>query len=289
MNRRSFIAALGTGGVLGLSGCLGVAGLDEHVATPVGVSQDARDDTGYELTNIEPLTISERVGAAGYAEEIVVENYLAEHEKAVDMGPLGQQRGAVFVVLSTPQISILGQQVNPIEDKSTDELVALVAENYDGIHNVHHEGDDEVTILDQQVTESTFTADANFDGQNVEVNLHVTEAVETASDLVVAIGVYPQRLERSERGHVQTLMEAISTDAIDVGDADRESDDRSDADGGNDDDDDDDGDGDGDGDADDSSESDDGTEDDDGGDDGSDGGEGDDEDGIVGGVSSISM
>lgn len=286
MNRRSFIAALGTGGVLGLSGCLGVAGLDEHVATPVGVGQDARDDTGYGLTGVDALTIAEQVGAAGYAEEIVVENYLAEHEKAVDMGPLGQQRGAVFVVLSTPQISILGQQVNPIEDKSTDELVELVAENYDGIHNVHHEGDDEVTILDQRVTESTFTADASFDGQNVEVNLHVTEAVATAADLVVAIGVYPQRLERFERDNVQTLMEAISTDAVDVGNADGENGGRS---GGDDGGDGDDGDADSD-DADDSSESDDGAEDGDGGDDdGSDDGEtGDDEGGILGGVNSIS-
>ncbi|RQG95378.1 DUF6517 family protein [Natrarchaeobius chitinivorans] len=215
MHRRTLLAGIGSAGAIGLAGCLGVAGLDEHTANPVGVEEDARSDTGYEQSEPENLVIEESVGAVGYSEGVRVTNYLIEHEKAVDMGPLGEQRGAVFIVLSTPQISVVGQQVNPVEDKSTEELVELVASNYDGIGNVQHERDDDVSILGSSVTESIFVADAEFSGQDVEVNLHITEAVETDDDLVVSIGVYPRDLERRERENIETLMEAVSED-VDV-------------------------------------------------------------------------
>ncbi|MFC6837849.1 DUF6517 family protein [Halomarina ordinaria] len=215
MNRRELIAGLGTAGAIGLAGCLGVAGVDEHTATAVGVEKEARRETGYEQSEPEELVIEESVGAMGYSEDVIVTNYLVEHEKTVDMGPLGDQRAAVFIVLSTPQISVVGQQVNPVEDKSTKELVELVASNYDGLSNAQHETDEEVSIMDSSVTESVFVADAEFDGQEVEVNLHVTEAVKTADDLVVSIGVYPRELGRQERENIKTLMEAISVD-VDV-------------------------------------------------------------------------
>lgn len=217
MDRRTFLAGIGSGALCSLAGCLGAAGMTEHVATPTGVEASAREETGYELQEVEELPITEPVDLAIYSEEIVVYNYLAEHEKSVDMGPLGEQRGAVFVVLATPQISIAGRQFNPVEDKSAEELVELVVANYDGLANVSHESDDEVTVLGESTTKVTFVADAEFDGQDVEVNLHVTEAVATADDLIVSIGVYPRELEQQERENVVTLIESISEDA-DLGD-----------------------------------------------------------------------
>ncbi|RQG99380.1 DUF6517 family protein [Natrarchaeobius oligotrophus] len=225
MNRRTLLAGIASAGLVGAAGCLEAAGLAEHASGAVGVEDEARSETDYELTAVEELTIEESVGALGYSETVVVRNQLTEHEKAVDMGPLGRLRGAVFMVLSTPRISIAGRQVNPVEDKSTEELVDLVVANYDGIDDVVHESDGEVTVLGESTTMSTFAADAEFDGSDVEVYLHVTEAVSAGDDLVVAIGVYPRDLERQERENVVTLMEAVSDDVDFEGEDDAGSDD----------------------------------------------------------------
>ncbi|MFC4439079.1 MULTISPECIES: DUF6517 family protein [Natrialbaceae] len=213
MNRRHVIAGVGSIGLGSLAGCLGLVGLDEHEASPAGVEPSVRDDTGYEQTDVDDLRIEEEVGVSALSETVVVTNYLTEHEKAVDMGPLGEQRGATFVILSTPKISIAGQNVNPVEDKSTAELVELVADNYDDIGDVEHVEDEEATVLEQSATMSTFVADAEFNGSSVDVNLHVTEAVETDDDLLVTIGVYPQRVESQEEPNVRSLVEHVIEDA----------------------------------------------------------------------------
>ena len=210
MNRRTVLAGLGVTGLASLSGCLGLVGLDKHESSPAGVTAAAREETGYEQTAIEPLTVEREVGPTN--EAVTVTNYMTTHEKAVDMGLLGRQRGAVFNVLTTPQVSILGRELNPIEEMSTQELVTLVRQNYDGIGNIEHQADTDVTLLDQSTTQSRFTADAEFSGQDVSVNVHITEAVEANEDLLVTIGVYPEYIQRFEESNITALTEAVTTD-----------------------------------------------------------------------------
>lgn len=212
MNRRAFVAGVGSLSVAGLAGCLGVVGLDVHESSPGGVAGAALEATGYQRTNVEDLVVEEDVGILGYTERIVVRNYVTEHEKAVDLEPLGSQRAAVFTVLTTPKIGFAGRNDNPVEDMSTAELVDLMASNYDDIDDVTHESDETVTILEQSTTQSKFTADASFDGVPLEVDLHVTEAVETDDDLLVAIGVYPKPVAVEEEGNVRELLEGIVAD-----------------------------------------------------------------------------
>ncbi|TMT85880.1 hypothetical protein E2L06_04440 [Haloterrigena sp. H1] len=210
MNRRTVLAGLGATGLAGLSGCLGLVGLAEHESSPAGVEAAAREETGYEQTGIEPLSVEREVGPTN--ETVTVTNYMTSHEKAVDMRQLGRQRGAVFNVLTTPQVSILGRELNPIEEMSTQELVDLVRQNYDGIANIKHTDDTDVTVLGQSTTQSRFTADAEFDGRDLPVNVHITEAVEADTDLLVTIGVYPEYVQRLEESNVRSLTEAVTTD-----------------------------------------------------------------------------
>ena len=201
-------------GLAGLAGCLGLVGMDEHAAEPAGVDPEVLDSTGYDVTGVEELGIEESVSLVVYDETVVVRNYLTEHEKGVDMGPLlGTQRGAVFMLLTTPQVSVLGQELNPIGDMDTAELVELVEENYDDISDITHDADDEIDILDQSVTQSRFSADARFDGVDVDVFLHITEAVEYGDDLLVAIGVYPEQVRSQEEENVLELMRGVIEDA----------------------------------------------------------------------------
>lgn len=209
MKRRRVIAGAGSLGLASLAGCLGLAGLDEHEASPAGIDPSVRSDTGYEQTAIDDLRIEESVGVSALSDEVVVTNYLTEHEKAVDMGPLGEHRGAEFTILSTPKVGVAGRNFNPVEDNSASELVELIATNYDGIGNVERVADNEVTMLDQSTNMSTFTADAEFGGTDVDVNVHVTEAVETDDDLLVTIGVYPTHLESREEANVRSLIDGV--------------------------------------------------------------------------------
>ncbi|QCC57937.1 DUF6517 family protein [Natrinema thermotolerans] len=210
MNRRTVIAGLGAAGLAGLSGCLGLLGMDEHESSPAGVTSEARAETGYEQTAIEPLGIERDVGPTN--ETVTVTNYMTKHEKRVGIQGLGERRAAVFNVLTTPQVSILGQELNPVEEMSTEELIDLVRSNYDGIDNVSHDEDATVTILGESTTKSRYSADAEFDGRDVAVDVHITEAVEADDDLLVTIGVYPEPLQGREAPNVATLTEAVTTD-----------------------------------------------------------------------------
>jgi len=211
INRRRLLAGAAAAAGIGLAGCLGDEPV-EFAAEPVGVTADARESTGYERAGVEEQVVRREVEAAGQSREVVVTNYRTTYEKAVDLGPIGERRAALFTALSTPQVELLGREFNPVAELSTGELVERVQEGYDGIGNVEHDADAEVSILGQSVVRSRFTAEAEFDGVAVDVYLHVTEAVEAGEDLVVTVGAHPRQLAGEEE-HVVALMRGIDPDA----------------------------------------------------------------------------
>jgi hypothetical protein len=211
MDRRQFVVGVGTAVTASLGGCLGViTGSEpaEFEATPPAVDDSALSETGYESAGVEEIVVERQVEAGGQSREVVVTNYMAQYEKAVDLGPLGEQRAALFTALTTPQVDVLGQEFNPIADMSTRELAQRVQGQYEGIEDIQHQEDSDVTIHDQTTTQSTFTAQATLSGQPVDIILHVSEAVELGEDLVVTVGAYPERLSGEEQ-NVLALMEAV--------------------------------------------------------------------------------
>ncbi|WP_254523344.1 DUF6517 family protein [Natrinema caseinilyticum] len=211
MNRRNALAGLGAAGLAGLSGCLGLIGMAQHESTPAGVEETTRDETGYEQTDVKEISVEKDVPGGGLTGTVSVANYMTKHEKAVEIPLVGRQRGAVFNVLTSPKVSLLGKQLNPVEDMSTKELIGLVENNYSGIGNIQHESDTDVTVRDQSTTQSRFTADAKFDGQSVTVDFLITKAVDADDDLLVTIGVYPKQLRSQEEPNVTALAEAATT------------------------------------------------------------------------------
>ncbi len=215
MYRREVVTGASVLGVASLAGCLGVLDMDEHNARPAGVDRSVLDETGYDQTAVEELGIEEEFDMMLYTESVSVRNYLTEHEKAVDLGPVGDLRAAVFIVITTPQVSIAGREFNPVEELSTEDLVELVSENYGEI-DIHSEGDEwELDVLDQTTTVGQFEADAEFEGEDLDVLVHVAEAVETDDDHVISVGVYPEETRGQETDNVDSLMQAIIEDAHD--------------------------------------------------------------------------
>lgn len=209
MKRRELLAGAGGLAAVGTAGCLGVVGLDEHEATPAGVEASVRDETGYEQVDIEEAVVERTFEIAGTSQEVRVTNYLTEHEKAIDLGPLGSVRAAAFALLTSPQISIAGQGLNPIADMSSEELIGQIEADFDAINDPEHVADETVSLLDQETTGSLFEAEAEFEGMTVDVNIHITESVRTADDHLVTIGVYPVPVQDVEEDNIAALRSGI--------------------------------------------------------------------------------
>jgi len=131
--------ALGLAGVVGLAGLAGCTALDvatggepaEFAAGTATVADDTLSETGYELNEVSDQTVSREFEVAGQTREARVTNTIAEYDKAVEV--LGERyQAAVFAALTTPQVEVLGQSFNPIDDLSPDERAELIADRYEG-------------------------------------------------------------------------------------------------------------------------------------------------------------
>lgn len=215
MNRRSLLAGTAAAGVVGLSGCLStvLGGLTSLESTPAGVSQSALESTGYDAAGVSEIVTEREVDIAGQSEIIAVTNYLTEYEKTIGIEAIAEQAVATFAILSTPKLDVVGQTLNPVEEMSPRELVDLIADNYDNLGGIEHDTDETVTVLDQSIIQSRFTAQASLSGFPIELNLHVTEAVERGDDLLVTIGVYPRQFQTVEAANARELAESVTADA----------------------------------------------------------------------------
>lgn len=212
MKRRTLLAGTAAAGLAGLSGCIGplLRTVTSLESTPGAIRRDALDETDYEQVGIEEIVTEREVGAAGYAETITVTSHLTNYEKQVGIEAIAEQPTATIALFSTPKLEVAGRTLNPVADMSTREIVELVGDNYDNIDNIEEDAEETVTILDQSVTKTRFVADATFAGFDIELDLHVTEAVSRGSDLIVVLGVYPRRLRAAEAETVRELTEAVS-------------------------------------------------------------------------------
>lgn len=212
MNRRALLAGTATASVFGLAGCLsGVLDTVTNLeSSPAGVSQSALDTTGYEAVGIEEIVTEETVDAAGQSETINVTSYLSRYDKQVGIDGIAEQPTAIFAVLSTPQLEVAGETFNPVGEMSAREVADLLADNYDAISGIEPDSEETITILDQSTTKSRFTADADFSGVPLELDVHVTEAVERDDDFLVSLGVYPRLARVIEGENARTLAESIT-------------------------------------------------------------------------------
>lgn len=215
MKRRVLLAGTAAASIVGVSGCLsGVLNTVTSLeSTPAGVSQSALDAAGYEAIGIEEIVTEETVEVAGQSETIAVTSYLSNYEKQIGIEGVSEQATATFAVLSTPKLEIAGRTMNPVGEMSGKEVVELIGDSYESIDGIEHDSDETVSILDQSTTKSRFVAEASFRGLPLELDIHVTEAVDRGDDLLVAIGVYPQQFRMAEAANVRDLAESITAES----------------------------------------------------------------------------
>ncbi len=173
------------------------------------VGEQTLSETHYQEQSVNQSVITRNVSAAGQSKTVTVTNWIAQYDRAIDLGPLGSQRAAVFSVVATPQVDVLGKSFNPIGDYSRERIVMMLQSRYQSIDDVQHVGNYSTTMLGQNTTVGKFSAQAELvGGQSVDVYVHVTR-VQVGDDYVLAVAVYPQRIDDTESQHVRTLIHGV--------------------------------------------------------------------------------
>lgn len=211
MHRRTFLA--GTAAALGVStaGCGFILG-EEALAFEAEVArvpESTAEGAGYQFQGVADQTIERTFEVADQSRDVRVTNRMAEYEKAVDLGPLGELRAAIFTALSTPKVSVLGRTFNPVADMSTADLAERIQSQFEDIGSLERDGESTVTILGAETTLTRFTGRTRLAaGQEIDIYLHVSEPVDHQDDFVIAVGGYPQRLS-GEESNILELTERI--------------------------------------------------------------------------------
>ncbi len=219
--RRDILGGATVALAAGTAGCSGLPFLGneplEFEATQTTVPAPVREETRYEEQGVTENVIERTVEVGGQSQDVVVTNWQAEYDKAIDVSdvadvPVEQSvRAAIFTVLSTPQVSVLGQSFNPVEDMGSRELAGRVEGNFDSVENLERVGEDGALVAGTETTAGEFSADAQLSGAPVQVELalHITEAVEVGEDFVVTVGAYPREVQDVERENVFSMMEGV--------------------------------------------------------------------------------
>lgn len=212
LTRRDFAAGLLVG-TAGMAGCLETITGDEparFVAPPALVAADVLAETGYEHRGTEDIEETRTFEVAGQSREVEVVNVRSEYHKPIDMGPLGDVRGAVFATLSTPAVEVLGRTFNPVEEMNNREVAEEVQSQYEEISIGTEVDRRTIRVLDEGIEVSKFEGEATFSGFSIDVFVHVGIA-EGNDEFVVVLAIYP-RLLSGEEGTFVALAEGVTLD-----------------------------------------------------------------------------
>jgi hypothetical protein len=195
-----------------LAGCGFLTGSEALTfsASPATASDASLSETGYEEQNVTEQRVTRNVSAAGQTRQVNVTNQQAKYERAVDLGPLGSQRAAVFVTFASPEVSVAGRTFNPIADMSEREILQEFDSQYEGITVGSQVESRNVSTLGQSTELKQFDGTATLAGTELDVTIQ-TAKFQHEGDYVVAVGIYPQLLD-GEESNVVLLLEGLEHD-----------------------------------------------------------------------------
>lgn len=194
------------------AGCTGLVFGDgaEFDAEPAAVDEAVLDETGYEHQDTESIEIEETEEVAGQERTISVTNWVVTYESGLELQGEHQESTA-FVVATTPDVSIAGQRLNPVADFDNEELLSEFGDELEGdygeLRDVRVVDERVEPVLGKEATVTTFAAETEIDGEELTINIHVTQVVND-DDIVIAIGAHPEVFQQ-EGPNVHALMRGI--------------------------------------------------------------------------------
>lgn len=176
-------------------------------SSEANVSDEALEESGYQLSESDTQNVTRNVSAAGQERTVRVTNHVTQFNRSMSLGPLGDQELGRFVVFTTPAVEMFGQTMSPVEDWSERRVLEEVATEYAEIEDISHEDNRSMTILGEERSVEVFTGTTTVGGNDVDVYIHVTK-FRHEDDYVIALGVHPQQLP-DEQDRLDLLFQGI--------------------------------------------------------------------------------
>jgi len=191
------LAILAVGVLLATAGCTQLATGDAEFSASES-SVEGAEEQGYELNRTEWQNVSRTIEAGGEEREITVNNRVQLYLNQSDEGaPDG-----AFAVITSPQVQVAGQAMNPASDWSHEEILEEFGGEFDSygeIQNLSERDTETMTVLDTETEVSTFDATVESDdGETEQVVVHVTK-VQHDGDFVITVGVHDEGDEANEQ------------------------------------------------------------------------------------------
>lgn len=206
---RTTLATLLLVSLIMTTGCLGFITGDGPLSVesePVAVSNSTVSEANYEVVRDKTITVDASVSVADQERTVEAKSHFREYGRDFDI--LGSDMTAArFVALSTPKAEVAGEPLNPIGDRSNDQLVNRLLQSYDGIKSVEFVKNRSVTSLGEDRTVATYEATAQV-SQDVEipVTLH-TATFAHKDDYITILALYPKQLD--EQPNIDKFLEEL--------------------------------------------------------------------------------
>lgn len=221
--RRTVLTSVGGIAALSAAGCLDIVqdGVDA-TAEPAKTPESTAEEYGYTFETLESIGVDETVSVADIERDIDVTSWIAQYTK--DAGDLDladhvdedavedllDHQAAVFGVVSTPSVTIVGEEVNPVGRLSDAELLEeFNNELIDGtVSDLDEQDDQEVSLLGDTVALTTYTAtlQPDEDEEEYDIRIHVAETTHE-DDIIVAAGAAPTIVD--EQSNITALINAV--------------------------------------------------------------------------------
>lgn len=207
-------AAVGVAVLLLLAGCSGT--LFSAEASPAEIPRAEYESVDYVHGNTTAIPLGYEVGTAGVSRDVTVTSWVSGYSRTV-----ADDEVSLLLLLSTPNAEVAGESVNPFARMSDGVLLDQVLNATATLNVTDRVGDvgelrrvdaAERTVLDTPTTVTTYTGNADIEGNRVAVLVHVA-AVEHGDDVVVVVAVHPESMDETARIH--ELVEAIEHEAAD--------------------------------------------------------------------------
>ena len=191
--------------LVALSGCALLTGETlEFSAQPATVSENAQETAQYDLVGVEAREINRTVDVLGQERRIVATNHVATYER--DLAVTTTEAVGTVVLVSTPQMSVAGQSVNPVGSMGPESVLRTLGAGQ-GIGDLSRQGNRTVTVLGEEATVTDFDGTTTVAGQDVDVTVHFLQ-VPHEGDYVIGLAVHPAVMSADQAG-VDAMFEGI--------------------------------------------------------------------------------
>lgn len=180
----------------------------EFAANPATVADDATTETGYEETNVTAVNLTQNVTVADQTRTVRLVNHRATYERQVDLPGLDtDQRAALLMTLSSPEIDVAGQTLNPLSGVDERDIVQRFDTGYEGLQVGQQVDNRSVQALGANRSVEQFEGTATLGGAELDVYVHAT-TFKHGDDFVTAVAIYPRAVD-GEDERVVTLLEGL--------------------------------------------------------------------------------